>query len=384
MKILVLGAGRMGQGAAFDLLKNSFDVELVTIADYAIGKAESMAAVFGDTRIVGKQLDVSDENAVTDVFRKHDAVISCVNYWHNSNLTRIAIETNTHFCDLGGNNYVVDEQLALNSKAIATGVNVIPDCGLAPGMVSILAMHGFKQFDSVEDINIRVGGLPQIPKPPLDYQLIFSVEGLINEYIEVARVIREGEIMEVESMTENEALSFPGFPDLEAFQTSGGTSTLPETFKGKVRNLDYKTIRYAGHCEKFKAMIDLGLCRSDQTFDLDGVSITPRRFFARLLEENLPAEEPDYVLVRVCVTGTKDGKKERRTYDIIDTMDEANGLSSMMRMTAFPASIIAQMMVREETTAKGAIPQEIAIDSEKFINELSKRGIDLIESIEQI
>ncbi len=384
MKILVLGAGRMGQGAVFDLLNNSFDVELVTIADHVIGKAGSVAASFGDKPIVGKQIDVSDEKAVRVLFSEHDAVISCVNYWHNVNLTRIAIETGTHFCDLGGNNYVVDEQLALNDEAIAAGVNVIPDCGLAPGMVSILAMHGFKRFDSVEDMNIRVGGLPQAPKPPLDYQLVFSVEGLINEYIEVARVIREGEIIEVGSMTEIESLSFPGFPDLEAFQTSGGTSTLPETFRGKVRILDYKTIRYAGHCEKFKAMIDLGLCRSDQIFDFDGVSITPRRFFARLLEENLPAEEPDYVLVRVSVSGTRDGGKERQTYDIVDSMDQENGLSSMMRMTAFPASIIAQMMARGETSARGAIPQELAIDSGKFINELSRRGIKLMESIEHI
>jgi lysine 6-dehydrogenase len=89
------------------------------------------------------------------------------------------------------------------------------------------------------------GGLPQDPKPPLNYQLVFSVEGLINEYVEVARVIRDGKIVEVDSMTEIEALEFPGFPALEAFQTSGGTSTLPDTFLGKVRELDYKTIRYA-------------------------------------------------------------------------------------------------------------------------------------------
>jgi lysine 6-dehydrogenase len=354
----------------------------VTIADYERRKAEAVATTIGGQSIVPTQIDAADEVAVKELFSKHDAVISCVNYWLNSKLTRIAIDTGTHLCDLGGNNYVVDEQLAMNTEAIVAGVNIIPDCGLAPGMVSILAMHGFNKFDSVDEINIRVGGLPQSPKPPLDYQLIFSVEGLINEYIEVARVIRNGVISEVESMTELETLHFNGFQELEAFQTSGGTSTLPDTFKGKVRNLDYKTIRYSGHCDKFKAMIDLGLCRSDHEIDFDGIRITPRRFFATLLERNLPAEEPDYVLVRVGVAGMSDGKSIRRSFDIVDRMDEANGLSSMMRMTAFPASIIAQMMVKGDTSRKGAIPQELAIDSSKFIDELAKRDIKIEEYVE--
>jgi len=373
----------MGFGAAFDLSRNSPGIELITVADRDVSIATQVAdAIGGGVRAKG--VDAADSDSVAALFAEHDAVISCVNYWYNANLSRIAIETGTHFCDLGGNNYVVDEQLGLNHSAEAAGVNIIPDCGLAPGMVSILSMHGFKLFDSVESIGIRVGGLPQNPKPPLDYQLIFSVEGLINEYIEVARVIRNGKIVEVDSMTELEELAFDGFPRLEAFQTSGGTSTLPDTFKGKVHNLDYKTIRYAGHCHKFKAMIDMGLCRSDESVVVDGASVTPRRFFANLLEANLPADEADYVLVRVMVSGSIRGVRKRYTMDIVDRMDEINGLSSMMRMTAFPASIISQMMVAGETSGPGAMPQELAIDSKRFIQELSRRDIVITESLQEI
>jgi lysine 6-dehydrogenase len=103
-------------------------------------------------------------------------------------------------------------------------------------MVSILAAHGANRFDEAHEVHIRVGGLPQNPRPPLDYQLIFSVEGLINEYVEPARVVRDGKIKEIESMTELESLEFENFPLLEAFQTSGGTSTLPDTFLGKIKN----------------------------------------------------------------------------------------------------------------------------------------------------
>src|SRR6478735_1681998 len=202
MKVLVLGAGRMGYGAVFDLVKNSPDVEAVTVADMDLSKAKAVADAVDPERVTPREIDISDISAATELMRGHDSVISCVNYWYNVALSRAAIEVGANFCDLGGNNYIVDEQLALDAEAKAAGVNIIPDCGLAPGMVSILAMHGAAKFDSVDEIHIRVGGLPQNPQPPLDYQLVFSVEGLINEYIEVARVVRDGEIKTVESMTE--------------------------------------------------------------------------------------------------------------------------------------------------------------------------------------
>lgn len=379
MKILVLGAGRMGHGAVYDLIHNSPDVESVTIADYDSSKAEKIAADINSPKIRIAPVDVSNYEAALELMRGHDAAISCVNYWYNLELSKAAIETGTNFCDLGGNNYVVDSQLALDEAAKAANINIIPDCGLAPGMVSVLAMHGANRFENLEEIHIRVGGLPQNPRPPLNYQLVFSVEGLINEYVETARVIRNGEITEIDSMTELESLEFDNFPALEAFQTSGGTSTLPDTFLGKIKELDYKTIRYAGHCDKFKTMIDLGLCSSDEIV-ADDTKIKPRRVLGELLQKNLPADEPDYVLIRLEFVGAKDGARKRLRYDIVDEYDEASGLSAMMRTTAFPVSIIAQMAARGAVKMRGATPQELAIDAEKFIAELARRSININES----
>ncbi len=381
MKLLVLGAGRMGYGAAYDLVHNSPQVTSITVADSDGDKAKKLAAEIGSQKLTAVRLDVSKYENTASLMEKHDSAISCVNYWYNLELSKIAIETETNFCDLGGNNYVVDDQLALNEKARNAEINIIPDCGLAPGLVSILAMHGANRFDSLTEIHIRVGGLPQNPKPPLNYQLVFSVEGLINEYVESARVIRRGKIVEIESMTECELLNFEGFPQLEAFQTSGGTSTLPDTFLGSIKELDYKTIRYAGHCEKFKAIIDLGLC-SSETVDIDGKSVSPRRIFGELLTKHLPADEPDYVLVRLDFDGIIRGEKKTLRYDIIDTYDENTGLSAMMRTTAFPASIIAQMMASGEVALRGATPQEKAIDPERFVEELARRNVNIIETRE--
>jgi len=369
MNILVLGAGRMGLGAVFDLAKQP-DVETVTVADAVAERAQKIASSVGG-KVRPVHIDVADHAAVVDLMRSHASAISCVNYWYNEQLARAAIEAGTNFCDLGGNNSVVDAELALDERARAAGINIIPDCGLAPGMVAVLVAHGARQFAQLDEVHIRVGGLPQNPQPPLDYQLVFSVEGLINEYIERARVVRDGKIVEVDSMTEVEELEFPApFGKMEAFQTSGGTSTLVETFLGRVRELDYKTIRYPGHCAKFKAMIDLGLCSSD-AIDVDGANVKPRRLLGELLVRNLPHDEPDAVLVRVEFVG--DGRRLR--YDIIDRQDEATGLSAMMRTTAFPASIVALMMARGQTEKKGALPQERCIPPDQFMQELAARNI---------
>ena len=381
MKILVLGSGRMGLGAAFDLAHNS-DVEAVTVADLDVERARSVAAAVKSDQVKPAQIDVTDDRAVIELMRGHAAAISCVGYRHNARLARAAVEARVNFCDLGGNNAVVDEELALDEAARAAGITIIPDCGLAPGMVSVLVAHGARIFEQLEAIHIRVGGLPLNPRPPLNYQIVFAVEGLINEYVERARVIRDGKIVEVDSMTEIERLQFPApFDEMEAFQTSGGTSTLPESFMGRVRELDYKTIRYPGHCEQFKLLIDLGLASSEEV-EVDGLRVSPRRVLGEMLLRHLPADEPDVVLIRVEVRGTLKGVRQRLRYDIIDRFDERTGLSAMMRTTSFPASIIAQMMGRGEVKEKGAIPQERAVPTDTFIAELARRNIQITTTID--
>jgi len=374
LKILVLGAGRMGFGAVHDLVRQP-DVERVTVADAIAERAHRVASECGP-KVTPLVLDATDHAAAVAAMRGHDAVLSCVVYRLNAQLARAAVEARTSFCDLGGNNDVVAAELALDAEARAAGINIIPDCGLAPGMVAVLVAHAAERVEEPEAIRIRVGGLPQDPKPPLDYQMVFSVEGLINEYIEPARILRDGRIAMVPSMTEVEEIDFPApFGMLEAFQTSGGTSTLPDTFLGRVRDLDYKTIRYPGHCVRFKTMIDLGLC-SSEPIAVDGMAVAPRRLFGELLLRNLPSDEPDVVLVRVEVSGPRSVLR----YDIVDRYDPRTRLSAMMRTTAFPASIVALMMARGQTTAKGALPQERCIPPQAFMDELAAREIRVVES----
>jgi lysine 6-dehydrogenase len=378
MKLLVLGAGLQGGAAAFDLLRNP-DVERLGLADLDGERLEQARSRLGDKRLETHEVDVGDSEQMTELLGQYDACLSAVNYWYNLELTRAAIEAGTHFCDLGGNNDVVRKQLELDSQAFDAGITIVPDCGLAPGMANILAAHGIRRLTEVSTVRIRVGGLPQHPQGPLGYQLVFAVEGLINEYVERCIIVRDGVRLFVEPLTEIEEVEFPApFGKLECFHTSGGLSTLAHTFAGRVRDMDYKTIRYPGHATKMRTLLELGFFDTD-AIQVGDLEVRPRQTTARILERQLTGSDQDVVLLRVTVAGTKHGGRRRLEYEIIDHADEANGVTAMMRCTAYPASIVLQMLASKQIESRGVVVQERCVPAEPFIAELGKRGIRVEE-----
>lgn len=377
MKALVIGAGMMGGAIAYDLARSG-GVENVTLADIDPGRAENAAKKAGE-KVRPLKLDTNYYDDVIAAIEGSDVVFGATSYNHNYLLSKAAIESKVHFCDLGGNMGVVDRQMTLHEKARAAKVCVIPNCGLAPGLACIIGAGAAKRFDSVEAVHLRVGGLPQIPQPPLNYQLVFSAEGLINEYLEPAEVIRGGELRSVSSMADIEELEFPPpFNKLEAFNTSGGISTLTRMFKGKVKELDYKTIRYKGHCEKFKTLLDLGFASSEPIMVGDFVK-TAREFFEDLLRKKLSGDGPDVTLMRVTVSGTLGGSKKTLAYEMIDYYDTEASMTSMMRTTSFPTSIIGQLAVRNVITERGVLPPEQCVPLEPLLVELKQRNIIIRE-----
>lgn len=375
MKIAVLGAGLMGRAALYDLAQAD-DVQQVGIFDIDGQLATEIGEKYGNGKAVSGQLDAGDEDHARTILEDYDAVVSCVTYKYNPGLTQAAIAAECHFVDLGGNNDAVKTQLAMNDEAEKADVIAIPDCGLAPGMVSLMATDGIARFDTAKSVKIRVGGLPQSPRPPLNYQIVFSTEGLINEYWEPCVIIEDGRKKMVNPMSAVDELEFDGVGQLEAFYTSGGTSTLPDTFEGKVDFLDYKTIRYPGHCKLFKPMLEIGLASRKQV-EVDGCTVEPREVFKAVLERTLTSSDLDMVLLRVTVEGVKDGESGVRTYELVDRQDTKTGLSAMMRTTAFPAAIIAWMAAAGQIKARGVKPQEIAVMPSLFLPQLKKRGINL-------
>jgi lysine 6-dehydrogenase len=381
MKMVVLGAGLMGRAAAYDMARQD-DVERVVIADVDPRRLDEAVAKAASDKVEPVRLNVRNHEDVLEVIGGADAVLGAVSYTVNLELAKLAVAAGTHWSDMGGNNAVVDAQLALDKEAKAAGVSVIPDTGLAPGLGSPLAMQGIRAMDEAETVRIRVGGLPQSPKPPLNYGLVFSVQGLINEYVEPCVAIRDGRVVDdIEPLSDLEEIEFPEpLGRLEAFNTSGGTSTLPWTLLGKVRDLDYKTIRYAGHAAIVRAMYELGLM-SSEPIEIRGGRVAPRDVLEPLLDRNLPRGDDDLVLMRVSVEGRIGTARKRAVYEMIDYADPETGLTAMMRCTAFPASVVCLMMARGQTPP-GATPQELAIDGGILIEELRKRGLPLRTWIE--
>jgi lysine 6-dehydrogenase len=279
--------------------------------------------------------------------------------------------------DLGGNNDIVAAELAMTKDAEAAGITIIPDCGLAPGMVSVLTAWGLNRFAWADSVKIRVGGLPAHPKHPFEYERLFSVEGLINEYVEPPVSLQNGQSVVGEPLGEVESVQFDApVGTLEAFNTSGGTSTLPQTYAKRVRNLNYKTLRYPGHAKAMQWLLHLDMFSSDP-ITVDGQSIIPRRVIANRLAARVPLGTHDLTVVRVQFEGAENGQPRMHQIDIIDEFDKANNLTSMMRTTAFPAAIILQMACDGRIAQHGVIPQEIAVNPELFVAELKARGIPI-------
>lgn len=378
MNLLVIGSGLMGGALAFDLARSK-NVERITLADLDLERARKTAAHIGSDRVKAIPLNVEYYDEVISAMAGHDCAIGAASYRYNYSISKAAIETGVHYCDLGGNDDVVERQRTLHSTAREQGVLIVPNCGLAPGMANVLAAGGAKQFDKVDTMRVRVGGLPQHPKPPLNYQLVFSVEGLINEYSGQSVVLRDYKRAHVDTMTEIESIEFPPpFGTLEAFQTSGGTSLLPEMFEGKIRELDYKTIRYRGHCERFKQLLDLGFA-SSEPITVGSNVMTAKEMFFELLKRKLSGNDTDVVLVRASLEGIKDGRKQTLRYTLIDYFDTNNNITAMMRTTAFPTSIIAQMIVRNEIRDRGVLTPEQCVPLRPFLQELKERGINTTE-----
>jgi lysine 6-dehydrogenase len=375
MKYLLLGAGMQGTAIAFDLLRHAEGTTALTIYDQDETSLAALRARLDDPRVQTVAGDVRDHAKIEPLARDADVLISAVNYWCNVDLAELAIACGTHMVDLGGNYEVVEKQLALDARAREHGVTIIPDCGLAPGLAGLLGYHLHAQFDRVDSLRLRVGGLPQHPRPPLDYMLVFSVHGLINEYIEPCLCVRGGELRFVPALSEIEEIEFPiPMGRFEAFHTSGGISTLPRTLAGRVRDMDYKTIRYRGHAEKIRTLVQIGLTDSAPV-TIDGHEVSPCDFLATMLTRVLSVDDQDLVLLLAECDGTSGGRALRRSVRIVDRHDADHNISAMMRMTGYPTAIIARMLAAGVMKVPGAHPQELVVPMEPLLEELRRRGI---------
>jgi lysine 6-dehydrogenase len=382
MRMLVLGAGLQGSACAYDLLQNPAIAE-VRLADRdTTALPEFLARYAADPRLVRIALDAKDPIAVSRAMDGVTAVLCALPYYFNLEMTRLAIEAGVHFCDLGGNTEIVFKQKGLDAAARKKGISVIPDCGLAPGMVNILAQLGISRVDKASRVKIFVGGLPQNPEGPLKYQIVYSLEGVLDYYTTLSSVLRGGRRTMVNALSEVEAVKFDApVGELEAFHTAGGLSTMATRYEGQIPTMEYKTLRYPGHAHIMEAIRDLGLIDA-KPIDVKGVKISPRDVAVAVMTPHLkkPAS-PDLVALRVIVEGTKAGRAVTHTFEMIDHFDEVHGISAMERTTGYSLSITGQLQAEGAMRGDGVLTPDECVPGERYIAELAERGIVIRETI---
>lgn len=378
MKMLVLGAGLQGSACAFALLEHPA-VTSVTLADRTFGPPPRFLPVEGP-RFARRTFDASDHPAVLTLMAGHDAVLCALPYYFNEPMTRLALAAGCHFADLGGNTEIVLQQRRHEALAREKGLSVIPDCGLAPGMVNILAMEGMRRLDTTDAVRIYVGGLPQHPEPPLNYQIVYSLEGALDYYTTPSWVLRDGKAVQVDALSEIESQRFPEpVGDLEAFHTGGGISTLPFTWEGKVRTMEYKTLRYPGHAAIMQPIRELGLLGAEP-IEVKGQRVAPRDVFIAAVRPRLwRPEGHDLVALRVQVSGVRQSASAASTFELLDYYDTTRGISAMMRTTGYSLALTGLMQASGTISTPGVHTPDEVVPFAPYRDGLAGYGVHITE-----
>ncbi|MBI4551635.1 MAG: saccharopine dehydrogenase family protein [Candidatus Latescibacteria bacterium] len=381
MNVAVLGAGRMGTVIAKDLA-DSPDVSNVIVGDVSRAGLDRCAAFVQSPKLSTAVLDVSDRGALIALMTPVDVVAGALPHAVSFGALEAAIEAKRSLVDLTGS--APERRLALDERAKEAGITILPGCGVAPGLSNILTGHGVRQLDRADEAVILVGGLPQHPTPPLGYRIVFSLESVLASYTKPAKIIQDGQLVEVPSLSGLEPVEFEGIGVCEAFYTDGLATLMFTMPKQGLRNVAEKTVRYPGHAERIIALRECGLLGTDPIM-VEGTAITPRRFLSALLTPVLElGEDKDLTVMRVTVTGTKDGGRATVSYEMVDYYDDAQRITSMAKTTAYPCSIACQMIARGDLTAAGVVPVEEAFTPDLFhalADGLARRGVQVRETV---
>ncbi|OGN00405.1 MAG: hypothetical protein A2651_01845 [Candidatus Yanofskybacteria bacterium RIFCSPHIGHO2_01_FULL_42_12] len=384
----VIGSGRQGVAAAYDLAKFGNAEEIIMID---LNKSKAKMAARHINKLLGREVARSEKVIISETNEGFigplgqlligtKLFVSAVPFQFNLDLMCLAVRLGVNMVDLGGHTWTTRQQLASYPMSAKSGVTIVPDCGMGPGMNISLALYAMSLLDVPKEVLIWDGGLPQNPKPPLNYMSTFHIDGLLNEYSGNASFIRNGEIVEVPALSGLELINFgPQIGILEAFVTSGGLSASPWTLKGKLQRLENRTLRYPGHYKYFKVLSDLGFLDRDKIVGSWGTAKRPYDTLKQMLVEMLPRDEEDICIMRVRCAGEKDGRSAYVVIELIDRFDPVTGFTAMQRLTGWHASIVGQMAVAG-VLPSGAVPVEM-VPGSAVVAEARKRGFVITEEV---
>ncbi len=380
----VLGAGRQGIAAAYDMARHGEADEVLLVdvnVEVAEAGAERVNSLLDRPVATAVQAEASNTVHLMSILDGVTSFLSAVPYSFNLPITEVAIRVGANMCDLGGHTGIVREQLKLDDRAKAAGVAIVPDCGMGPGMNISLATYAMSLVDEPREVYIWDGGLPQNPKPPWNYLLTFNIGGLTNEYYGNAHFLRDGKVTEVPCFEGFEVLDFPSpLGRLEAAVTSGGLSTAPWTFEGRLERLENKTLRYPGHWAQFSAFAQLGLLELEP-LRVGSATVVPRDVLHALLEPKITQPDiRDVCVIRAKCVGEKDGRRTEAVVELVDYYDQETGFTAMQRLTGWHASIVV-ILAAHGRIRPGATPVELAVPGPVMVKEARSRGFAIEERV---
>jgi saccharopine dehydrogenase-like NADP-dependent oxidoreductase len=377
MKVTVLGAGSIGAAVAEELFAHDI-VTQVQVCDRHARTLQQLQESIADGPLRTFQLDARDTSTLEPILRGSACVVSALPPSLNPELARLCLEMGSHFCDLGGHDAAIEEELALDEAARKKSRWIIPGCGLAPGLVNVLCLRAVAQFDDPEAAHLRVGDVPLHPEAPFRFRISWSAEKILDDYTNPVQLIEGGRVEEADPLSREERICFDGpFDAMEAFCTQGGLSTLTNALEGKLQTLDHKTIRWPGHAHQMRFLLGLGF-GEDRSIDVR-THLTYRDVLVRRMRQRLGGDYEDAVLLRVLVQGQKDGRTRTLVYEMAERYDEKHQRTAMARCTAVPTAAVAALLADGTLTGGGAAPPEKAVPLDAYCDLVEARGLQIEE-----
>ncbi|MCP2036708.1 saccharopine dehydrogenase C-terminal domain-containing protein [Planococcus sp. N064] len=376
MHIFVLGTGMIGTTVVTEMVKFP-EIDRITAVDVNQASIDKCLAIADNPKVTGKVAALQTEEDIARVLSSADVAVACLPHSLSLSAVKAAISSQCHLVDLVGSQFM--EKMELDEQAKRAGVIIVPGCGVAPGITNFLAAQGIDLLDEADEAVMTCGGIPRHPIPPLWYQVVYRLESMLRLYTKPAIAIQDGEIVELASLSNLQEITFPEPVGLcETVITDAHSTAF--ILKGKVKNLYEKTVRYPGHWEKMKVIGELGFL-DDTPVAVEGISVTPRAFAEKVLATKMKGEShQDVTVMRVEVTGVKDGNRIKHQWEMVDLYDDERNITSMAKTTALPSLLMAKLIATKQITETGVVPIESLIIRDRFqpfLAELKRLGIDI-------
>lgn len=370
MRATILGCGSVGSLIArISYEEGLFD--RLTILDTSKDRVNSIISYFPNQYINSIVADVKDPVVLKHVVEDADVVIGALPGRIGFNVMSKIIEIGKNIVDTS---FMKEDPLKLDSKAKESNVTVIPDCGFAPGLTNMIIGNVIDRVGKVDTIKIYVGSIPYKYVPPLGYIVSWSAEDLIEEYVRRPRIIKDGNIVELEPLSGYETLELYDFGYLEAFYTDG-LRTMLVTFKNKVKHMFEKTLRYSGHLGKIKFLRSIGLF-DEEPLNVSGANIVPKSFLAKLLDKKLRQDVEEIAIALINIIGKSDNKAFNFSFELISKL--IKGFNPVSFLTAFVAAMISKALAEGKINREGVVPPELVGSYgilSKILDSLSEKGV---------